>query len=242
MVNVTVSIGMFGGSDADIGSPSPAGSTSYNSSTNAYSVSGGGSDIGGASDQFHFFSKSVSGDATLIARVTSLQDTASYAKAGVMFRDSTAANAMFVSIVITRNWSFNFQWRTAREEPAIRPSSAESVQPPEWVKLVRSGNSFTAFYATTTGTPAASDWIQIGTAETVAMNTTAQAGLAVTSHANGTLCTGTFTGVQVIQATTPTVATAAAAPPSPVTGTTTALSVLGADAGGEYGLSYTWTP
>ena len=38
----------------------------------------------------------------------------------------------------------------------------------------------------------------------------------------------------------PTVATAAAASPSPVTGATTALSVLGADDGGESNLTYTW--
>ena len=38
----------------------------------------------------------------------------------------------------------------------------------------------------------------------------------------------------------PTVAAPAAASPSPVTGTTTALSVLGADDGGEPGLTYTW--
>ena len=40
--------------------------------------------------------------------------------------------------------------------------------------------------------------------------------------------------------TAPTVATAASATPNPVTGTTTAVSVLGADAGGESGLTYTW--
>lgn len=39
----------------------------------------------------------------------------------------------------------------------------------------------------------------------------------------------------------PTVATPAAATPSPVTGTTTSLSVLGADDGGEASLTYTWT-
>jgi subtilisin family serine protease len=39
----------------------------------------------------------------------------------------------------------------------------------------------------------------------------------------------------------PTVATAAAASPSPATGTTTALSVLGADDQGEAGLVYTWS-
>ena len=39
----------------------------------------------------------------------------------------------------------------------------------------------------------------------------------------------------------PTVATPAAANPSPVTGTTTSLSVLGASGGGEANLSYTWS-
>ena len=38
----------------------------------------------------------------------------------------------------------------------------------------------------------------------------------------------------------PTVATPAAATPNPVTGTSTALSVLGADDGGEANLTYTW--
>src|SRR5262249_23548271 len=39
----------------------------------------------------------------------------------------------------------------------------------------------------------------------------------------------------------PTVATPAAASPSPVSGTTAALSVLGADDGGEANLTYSWT-
>jgi hypothetical protein len=44
----------------------------------------------------------------------------------------------------------------------------------------------------------------------------------------------------ITSAVAPTVATAASASPSPVTGTTTALSVLGADSGGESNLTYTW--
>ncbi|HAT10189.1 MAG TPA: hypothetical protein DCS97_06285, partial [Planctomycetes bacterium] len=47
-------------------------------------------------------------------------------------------------------------------------------------------------------------------------------------------------GLGVASPTTPTVATAASATPNPVTGTTTALSVLGADDGGESALTYTW--
>src|SRR6185295_3430936 len=44
----------------------------------------------------------------------------------------------------------------------------------------------------------------------------------------------------VTSGTPPTVATAAAANPNPVSGTTSALSVLGADDGGESALTYTW--
>ena len=66
----------------------------------------------------------------------------------------------------------------------------------------------------------------------------------VTVHAaNGGTWSGnqTFT-INVIPGNQPpTVATPAAANPSPVTGTTTNLSVLGADDGGEENLTYTWT-
>ena len=61
----------------------------------------------------------------------------------------------------------------------------------------------------------------------------------ITAKYNGVTTT---TPLTVNPASTgPTVATPASANPSPVTGTTTALSVLGADAGGEASLTYTWT-
>jgi uncharacterized repeat protein (TIGR02543 family) len=53
----------------------------------------------------------------------------------------------------------------------------------------------------------------------------------------------TIEGIEILTSTpnnAPTVATAAAASPNPVTGTTAALSVLGADDGGESNLTYTW--
>jgi hypothetical protein len=53
----------------------------------------------------------------------------------------------------------------------------------------------------------------------------------------------TIEGIEIIPNTPntpPTIATAAAANPNPVTGATTALSVLGADDGGEANLTYTW--
>jgi hypothetical protein len=53
--------------------------------------------------------------------------------------------------------------------------------------------------------------------------------------------TADLTLTVVAPAGTPTVATAAACAPSPVVGTTAALSVLGADNGGEAALTYAWS-
>ena len=223
----------------DIGSPAPAGSGSYNSAAQSYTVAGGGADIWGTSDQFQFLSTGVVGDGSIVARVTGVQNTNTWAKAGVMYRDSAAANAMFANMVATAGQGVSFQWRSSTGG-TCGYSQVSGIAVPVWVKLVRSGNSFSAFYATTTGVPGAANWIAVGSTQTIAMSSTALAGLAVTSHNNGTLCTSTFTGVQITQSQ-PTVATPATANPSPVTTTTTNLSVLGADGGGEATLSYTWS-
>ncbi len=63
-----------------------------------------------------------------------------------------------------------------------------------------------------------------------------------TGSATVAATSGSISGLASITVTNaaPTVATAAAASPSPVTGTTTALSVLGADDGGASNLTYTW--
>jgi hypothetical protein len=62
------------------------------------------------------------------------------------------------------------------------------------------------------------------------------------SNATGLQCTNFTAAIQAIPANNPpTIATAASASPSPVTGATTALSVLGTDDNGEANLTYTWT-
>ena len=63
-------------------------------------------------------------------------------------------------------------------------------------------------------------------------------GTATVKAANGAV--SNTAAITVINAT-PTIATHAAATPSPVSGTTTTFSVLGADDGGENNLTYTWS-
>ena len=65
----------------------------------------------------------------------------------------------------------------------------------------------------------------------------------VAGAATITATSGSVVGSAAVTVTNaaPTVATPAAAAPNPITGTTTSLSVLGSDDGGEANLTYTWT-
>jgi fibronectin type 3 domain-containing protein len=182
-------------SDSDIGSPGDAGSASYNSSTGVWTIAGGGADIWNASDQFNFASTPVSGNATLIAEVTSLTNTDPWAKAGLMFRDGASASAANVALVATAGNGVSFQWRSTpggtssyTNIPGVPIPTASA---PIWLQLVRTGNVFTASYSTN-GT----NYTLVGT-QTITLDTTLLAGLAVTSHNNGLLNTATFANVSV---------------------------------------------
>jgi O-glycosyl hydrolase len=197
MTDSTVTTGVYtitggglpgGWTAADIGSPSPAGSTSYASGT--WTVSGGGADIWGTSDQFHYAYQTISGDSTVIARVDSLTNTNGWAKAGVMIRDGTAANAKHASVVITPSNGVAFQRRTSTGGTSTS-TQVTGITAPRWVRLVRSGNNFTASYSSN-GT----SWTTIGSAVTITLSAP-RAGLAVTSHAQGTLCTSVMSNVSV---------------------------------------------
>ncbi len=101
-----------GWSSTDIGSPGLAGSSSYAAGT--WTVRGSGADIWGTSDQFQFaYNNAVTNYSVIVARVTAQDNTHAWAKAGVMFRDSTAADSMFAMAVATPGNGVSFQWRTS---------------------------------------------------------------------------------------------------------------------------------
>jgi hypothetical protein len=183
-----------GWSSADIGSPRYSGDDYFDAAT--WTISGGGADIGSTSDQFNFVSQSVAGDAVAFAKVTSLVNANSLAKAGVLFRNSAAANDLFVDMVATPGNGVELQWRTSAGASAslvqVSGVPAPSATSPVWVKLVRSTNSFTGWYSTDGTT-----WLQVGSAVTVNMASTAKVGLAVTSHNNNLIGGATLTNVGI---------------------------------------------
>lgn len=188
-----------GWSDTDINGASPAGSGDYLSGV--YTIKGGGADVWSTADQFNYASTSVSGDQVIVARVTRLDWTHSYAKGGVMFRDSTAAGSAFAMVNAMPNGSIEFLYRASTGASAgytsgVTRSTAPSATNPVWLRLARSGSSFTASYALGAGTPAT--WTTIATQSGITFtNTNYRAGLAVCSHAQGTLTTATFDNVNL---------------------------------------------
>jgi hypothetical protein len=180
-------------SDADIGNPAMAGWAAL--SNNSYTVNGGGSDIWGASDQFNFDSQSMTVDNTVIVHVDSVQNTDPKAKGGIMFRNSSAAGAAFVGLYQIPNNTVELQWRDTDNSAANWTGSAVgATTQTKWLKLVKSGSTFTAYYATTTAAPLATDWVLIAVHTTTFTNSSYLEGLAVTAHNNALLNTSVFSG------------------------------------------------
>jgi hypothetical protein len=172
----------------DIGTVGLAGSAS--NSTGLFTVAGGGADIWGNADALNYAFLPVTNNCTIVARVTSVQGVNAWSKAGLMIRESLNANSANAFIAVTPSNGVAFQYRSSTGGSSANAVTAGLVAP-YWVKLVRSGNTFT-------GSRSADgvSWTQQGTT-TITMASTVYAGLAITSHDTSTACTAVFDNVSV---------------------------------------------
>ncbi len=181
-----------GWSDTDIGAPADAGSASDNSGV--WTISGGGADVWGTNDQCNFASQSFNCDGAIMALVTSVQNSdpaSGWSKAGVMFRNDTTAAAVNAFMTATAGQGVTFQYR-ATVGAASSSAQVTGVNPPVWVKVVRSSDQFSGYYSMD-----GSNWTQVGSAATIEMAGAALAGLAVSAHNNAALNTSTFANVSL---------------------------------------------
>ncbi|MGE5557840.1 MAG: sugar-binding protein, partial [Bacillota bacterium] len=194
----------------DVGSPLIAGSASY--SDGELTINGAGADIWGTSDQFAYVHQGISGDNSIVTRVTSQTNTDGWAKAGVMYRETLNADSKFVDLVVTPSNGLALQWRSATAGSCSH-TALGSYTFPVYLKLTRSGNSFTAYKS--------SDGVNWGSSLgscSVTMLSSVKTGLCVTSHNTGSLCTAEFDNVNVSGSVSPT-ATPTATPTNTPTAT-----------------------
>ena len=188
---------------ADVGAPVPAGS--HSGSGSSFAVNGGGSDIFGTADKFYYLSQSYAGDARITARVTSQDRTDPWAKAGVMVRASTAAGAANAFMAVTPLNGLPFQSRaTNGASTNTGTSGTTGFAAPYWLRLTRSGNTFTCHRSTNGST-----WFQLGPAETLAdAPATLHAGMMIASLDNNVDSVVTFDNLALVESDTATTAPA----------------------------------
>jgi len=177
----------------DIGNPTIAGDQTLNAGV--WSINGAGSDIGGASDQFHYVSQSVTGDSAMSARVTGQTATGTYAKAGLMYRASQDAADVYYDAVVTpaNGHTLQIQYRASAGGNAGDLADV-SVTLPLYLRIGRAGTTFTTYTSTdgTTWTALANSSISIPN-----MPPTAMAGMAVDSYNPAASSTVNFDGVSL---------------------------------------------
>ena len=209
-----------GWSDGDIGSVGVAGSASY--ANGVFTVQGAGQEIYGTSDAFHFAYQSMSGDGTILARVVSTQGGSGYATAGVMIRETLNAGSTNAK---TSDWpNYNgiyFDLRTTTSGSTSEPGSV-SASLPYWVKVVRSGSTFSSFTS-----PDGVNWTQRGTNQTINMATSVYVGLAANSGSTSSLETATFDSVSISPTASPAPSISSISPTSGVVGTQVTISGSG---------------
>jgi autotransporter-associated beta strand protein len=175
--------------NGDIGTTGATGSASYNSGTGTFTILGSGADITGTSDAFQYVYQTASGNGSIVAKIATVQNTNTLAKAGVMIRETTAVNSRFVGVFVTPGSGVRFLARSTTGGTATSTTKT-GIAAPEWMEVTRTGNVFAAYYSSNGTT-----WTQIGSNTTIAMATSTTIGMGVTSKVAGTLCTATVTNV-----------------------------------------------
>ena len=196
--------------DLNIGSVGFPGSADY--STGAFTVRGSGADIWNAADAFNFCYESLTGSGTMSVRVASLQNTNAGAKAGVMFRESTAAGSRYALIAVTPSTGIKFEYRSSTGQSAVAKAVVTGTTAPTYLRLTRSNNTFKAYYSAN-----GASWTQLGSSQSITMNSGILAGLAVSAVNNAALNTATFDNLNA----------AGYSPPASPTGVTAAGAVNG---------------
>jgi regulation of enolase protein 1 (concanavalin A-like superfamily) len=178
-----------------IGTVAATGTVTYGATS--MSVTSNGNDVNGTSDQLSFVYRQITGNATVIAKVTSLPALTAFSQVGVMIRESLAANARHGYAVTTAGNGTSFRRRTSVGGATASTAALDFSAPggaavtASWLKLQRTASVITASWS--------SDgvvWSQIAAA-TVTLPSTAYVGIAVSSHST-TAITATVSNVLVV--------------------------------------------
>jgi len=131
--------------DEPIGSAPGSGAATY--AAGRLSLTAAGTDVYATADGFYFSHRQWSGDGDLVARVASLTAPADaqFAIAGLMFRESAAADSRHAAVILSTDGKVKFRRRAASGALTLSDGpSAGAAFAPAWLKLSRRGDTFSA--------------------------------------------------------------------------------------------------
>jgi len=175
-------------------------STAVTETGGKMTLTGSGADIWNNSDEFTYAYKTLNGDGSLIARVTSTgTGTNTWAKGGVMIRDSINGGSMQAMMAITTPGvnGASFQYRATTNGASAGSDSGAVVTVPAWVKIERAGGTLSGYTSADGKT-----WSVVGQT-VIEMADPVLIGICVTSHVateertfdfEGIAATGNVTG------------------------------------------------
>jgi hypothetical protein len=187
-VSVTRSNGM---NIQDIGGPAPSGQASYDAATGKWIVRSGAGASTVEGETMTLVSQNVAGDSA--AQVYLASNDANTDSAGITYRNSTDALAAYAAVEADAKGHIFFYYRSA-DGGATSYAVAYAVAP-VWLRLVRSGNSFSGYYSADNVT-----WTQIGSSRTIAIGSTAIVGLELSGTSTTNAATAAFTNFIVAPA------------------------------------------
>ncbi|MGC4032062.1 MAG: DNRLRE domain-containing protein [Tepidisphaeraceae bacterium] len=168
----------------DIGSPTPAGQVTTVTTGRDYNVSVGGVDIYNTSDSFNFLYQQKTGDFDVAVKINSLTGADPSTQAGLMVRESLAANSKNINIKAQLK-GLRLTYRTSTGGSTTATGSGDFTGQ-VYLRLQRVGSTFTT-YTSTDGV----NWTQFGSL-TLSLGSTLYVGLATCGKSQTTAAAATY--------------------------------------------------
>ena len=185
-----------GWSNADIASPNALGNADYQELTQSFRIAGAGVNWNTGSDQANFTYKPMTGDGSIIAKISGPSSVNAYTGMGISIRNGTASGAVGMTVFYQ---PFQNAYRSYTRTAAGGSYGASQMFNPaassaKWLKIERVGSNFTAYHSTD-----GIAWAALGAPYTISgMPATANVGLAVMSDSADNLARATFSGVAIL--------------------------------------------
>ncbi len=160
-------------------------------------INGSGADIWHLNDGFHFAYCPWNGNAEIITRLVSVEQTDYWAKGAIMFRDSLDDNSAMVMLCASPGpGEVQLIWR---DQPGVGTGihSLTGQNFPMWLKLKRQGQIFTGYHSTD-----GHNWNPIGNCSPP-VSDNVKLGFAVTAHNNDRIGNAVFDNITAPYGTLP---------------------------------------